>query len=179
MDSKMRAAKAEALRMDLKSNISSAQSKIWSMINEEMVSHNIINETEDYSSVLESKKGIVEPEHRFLHKDQCNGLAVFEGRRLVSFDLFGNRAVYQYYFEKLSHDALGRIGDLAGQKEIGEAEAFYRLDEFLDEFESKLDAAEPEAGRVGNLHWSGDPKYPGFELTFKGNPVHMAGFQLD
>ena len=57
------------------------------------------------------------------------------------------------------------------------AEAFYRLDEFLDAFESKLDSpVTQENGNIGEFRWSGDQDYPGFELSFENNPVHMVGF---
>ena len=71
-------------------------------------------------------------------KQICNGLAVFDGRELISFDIFGNREVYVYYFDKLVQDALGRVGPGTKADVLKQAEAFYRLDELLDEFESPL-----------------------------------------
>jgi hypothetical protein len=177
LDSDMRAAKAVFLRMDLKLKEARTQSKIWGLINEKMVSFNHSSKTEDYNSLLESEKKEPGVNHQFLPGSHCNGLAVFDGTRLVSFDLFGNREVYQYYFEKLSDDALGLVRDLVGKNAFGEAEAFYRLDEFLDTFESHLeDPFETFSQRVGKFRWSGHKDYPGFELTFEGHPVHMVGF---
>ena len=108
---------------------------------------------------------------------QCNGLVLFEVRKLVSFDIFGNREVYHHYFEKLAGDAMRRDRNERGEGAIGEAEAFYRLDEFLDAFESRLESQlASKTGSIGQFRWSGDPEFPGFELTFEDHPVHMVGF---
>ena len=177
MDPEMRAAKAASLRADMEGMVSETQSKIWEMINQEMISSNVFCSTEDYNTVLESKKQEPVTGYSFHPGKNYNGLAIFDGRRQVSFDIFGNREVYQHYFDKLSHDALGRAGQGRGNTAMKKAEAFYRLDEFLDTFESKLDSpVTREKGSIGEFRWSGDQDYPGFELSFERNPVHMVGF---
>ncbi len=180
MDSKMRAAKAHSLRDDIKHKSSGTQSKIWGMINDELRAYNMDSPSEDYNSILESKAKREVVQHRFDLKNGCNGLAVFDGKKLVAFDIFGNRDVYQHYFDQLSRDALGRFRDGAEEKAIEQAEAFYRLDEFLDAFESQLeDPSEKKQGAIGKHRWSADPNYPGFDLSFEGQAVHMAGFAVD
>jgi len=60
---------------------------------------------------------------------------------------------------------------------LKQAEAFYRLDEFLDEFESKLgNPVKHSHGEIGEFSWSGDRNNPGFLLNFEKQLVHMAGF---
>lgn len=180
MDSKMRAAKAHSLRDDVKHKRSETQSKIWGMINDEMMACDMYSPSEDYNSILESKAKREVVRHHFDLAHDCNGLAVFEGEKLVAFDIFGNRAVYQHYFDQLSRDALGRLRDGAGLEPMKEAEAFYRLDEFLDAFESQLEApSEKNQGTIGKLRWSADPAYPGFDLSFENQAVHRAGFAVD
>ena len=177
LDLLMRSAKVESLRNDLKENRSSTQSNIWGLINKKMGENNFISDTEDYSSMLESNEAEHKAKFRFLPENTCNGLAVFDNKRLVSFDIFGNREVYRHYFEKLAGGALQRISDMAGNNTPGEAEAFYRLDEFLDNFESQLEIPVREKdGGIGALRWSGDQAYPGFELGFEGQQIHMVGF---
>jgi hypothetical protein len=177
MDSKMRAAKAASLSTDMEGKVSETQSKIWNLINEEMVSNNIFCSTEDYNEVLESKTSMTHSEYNFRCDENCNGLAVFDGRKLISFDIFGNREVYAYYFDKLAQDALGRVRPGMEGDVLEQAEAFYRLEEFLDEFESKLgEPVEGGNGEIGEFRWSGDHDHPGFELSFEKQLVHMAGF---
>ena len=89
MDSKMRAAKAHSLRDDIKHKSSGTQSKIWGMINDELRAYNMDSPSEDYNSILESKAKREVVQHRFDLKNGCNGLAVFEGKKLVAFDIFG------------------------------------------------------------------------------------------
>jgi hypothetical protein len=195
LDARMRAAKADSLKRDKKERVEETQSMIWGMINQEMVSNNFISETEDYASILEARSAREESMHKFLPADNCNGLAVFEGRRLVSFDIFGNRKAYRYYFELLAGNSLSRMqkddgkgflkeGETLKGKEalkeaeaMEQAEAFYRLDEYLDQFESGLESpVDPEEGNAGTLRWSGLHPYPGFELSLDGHLVHLAGF---
>lgn len=177
MDSKMRAAKAASLSEDMKDMVSETQSKIWNMINQEMTTHNVFCCTEDYNAVLESKASAPHSGYNFRACENCNGLAVFEGRKLVSFDIFGNREVYDYYFDKLAQDTLGRIKPGAKGDVLEQAEAFYKLDEFLDGFESKLgDPLEGGKGEIGEFCWSGDQCYPGFQLSFTNQLVHLAGY---
>jgi len=53
----------------------------------------------------------------------------------------------------------------------------YRLDEFLDNFENRLEIpVQRKNENLGELRWSGDEKYPGFGLTFDEQLIHMAGF---
>jgi len=180
LDTKMRAAKADSLKKDKKGMTAETQSKIWGLINEEMVSNNIINETEDYTSILESKSKEQEPEFKFLPGKKCNGLAVFEGKKLVSFDIFGNRKAYQYYFDLLAGNAINMVQLDAATEAIEKAEAFYRLDDYLDLFESELEPpVDSRNGNVGMLRWSGAQQYSGFELSFESQLVHLAGFNRE
>jgi hypothetical protein len=173
----MRAAKAASLSADKEDMVSETQSKIWDLINQEMTTHNVFCSTEDYNAVLESKTSAPQPEYNFRCGENSNGLAVFDGRKLVSFDIFGNREVYGYYFDKLTQDALLRFGPGTEGAALEQAEAFYRLDELLDEFESKLsDPVEGGNGEIGEFRWSGDQDHPGFGLSFQNRLVHMAGF---
>ena len=177
MDSNMRAAKAASLSEDLEGMVSETQSRIWDLINQEMTAHNVLCSTEDYNSVLESKAKVPHSEFNFKHEKGCNGLAIFDGRKLVSFDIFGNRDVYGYYFEKLTRDALGHARSVKDDGALAQAEAFYRLDEFLDDFESKLgDPVERSLGEIGEFRWSADKNLTGFQLNFENQLVHKAGF---
>jgi hypothetical protein len=185
MDTRMRAAKADSLRKEKledelhSRSAGSTQSKIWGLIRDEMVTHNFLSETEDYTSILDHKKEGSRVKQKFIFESECNGMALYDDRKLISFDIFGNRQVYEYYFEKLAGNALVHPGTPAEADLPGEAELFYRLDEFLDLFESGLkDGVKDGSARIGSLRWSGIAEHPGFELTYKSQLVHMAGFSV-
>jgi hypothetical protein len=118
----MRAAKAGSLKRDKKEMMAETQSMIWGLINEEMVSNNFISDTEDYNTILESKSERKDSSCEFLPGKNCNGLAVFDGQNLVSFDIFGNHEAYQYYFDLLAGNALSRAHNGGGTEAMKEAE---------------------------------------------------------
>jgi len=177
MDREKRAAKAASLREEEADAICDTQSKIWDLIHREMVSQHVFSDTEDYNEIRETKPTDRGREFQLLKAEGCNGLAIFEGKRLLSFDIFGNREVYGYYFDLLLTDILARIRSGRGEGAMEQAEACYRLDEALDEFEEKL--REPLSrvnGGIGEFCWSGDPDHPGFKLSYEEQLVHLAGF---
>ena len=182
MDTKMRAAKADSLseeKEDMENMVSETQLQIWDLINQEMTTHNVFCSTEDYNAVLETRANTPRSGFNFNCASDCNGLAIFDGRELIFFDIFGNREVYTYYFDKLVNDALRRIRPEADDDTLQQAEAYYRLVEYLDEFESKLgDPVERSFNEIGKFRWSGDRDYPGFELTYENLLVHLAGFAV-
>jgi len=124
MDTKMRAAKAASLKSDMKHKVAATQSNMWNMISNELFEKNIDSSSEDYNSILDSEAEERSTQLRFSLQENCNGIALFEGNRLVSFDLFGNREAYRYYFDKLEYDALGRYQE-ESDKVMEEAEALY------------------------------------------------------
>lgn len=177
MDREKRAAKAASLMDGEESSVFEAQSKIWDMIRQEMVSQSVFSATEDYNEIRTTGPKDTSQGVQVKKADGCNGLAIFEGKRLLSFDIFGNREVYGYYFELLAIDTIVRIKRGRREGAMAKAEAFYRLDEALDDFESKLRKPVSGAnGGIGEFSWSGDPAHPGFRLSYKEQMVHLAGF---
>ena len=177
MDREKRAAKAASLMDEETNALYEAQSKIWDLIHREMVTQKVFSDTEDYNEIRETRPADCGREVQLLKADECNGLAIFEGKRLLSFDIFGNREVYEYYFDMLLTDLLARIRSESGEGAMEKAEAFYRLDEALDEFEKKLrEPVSRRNGGIGEFCWSGDPDHPGFRLSFEEQLVHLAVF---
>jgi len=180
LDLKMRSSKAGWLREDSKKKSSKTQSKVWGMINDEMMSADLYSQTEDYNEILAHRKDQLEDRIRtmpeFKLKEGMNGLAVFQGSRLLSFDVYGNREAYRHYFQMLSEGILYLVSE---GEAMGKAEAYYRFEEKLDEYRGGLDPEiDPEAGGAGDLRWSGLKDYTGFELSFRSQLVHLAGMQV-
>lgn len=85
-----RAAKAASLMEGADGAVFNAQSKIWDMIHREMVSHRVFSDTEDYNEIRETRYTDSGPKLQLLKAEGCNGLAIFEGKKLLSFEIFGN-----------------------------------------------------------------------------------------
>jgi hypothetical protein len=63
---------------------------------------------------------------------------------------------------------------LAGM--IEEAEAFYKLYEFLDMVEKDLMPSGEQAAGLGKIRRIKNEKIPGFELSYDGQMIHLAAF---
>ncbi|MDT8432952.1 MAG: DUF6569 family protein [Bacteroidales bacterium] len=178
MDPKARLKKIVSLKEDHKTGANATQGEMWEHISESLLSNKLHAPTENYDAFLEdTEKKHSEKKIEFTPDKSCNGLAIFDNKTLVSFDLFGNRNTYAYYFSKLERNAAFQVRDEKTTGKMKQAEAFYSLGEFMDYFEEKLE--EPnrsDPGRTGNLRWSGIDKNPGFNLTMDNQLVHMAGF---
>ena len=177
MDATSRSKKIESLKSDMKKETNITQHKVWENINIQLSSNAIHSPTEDYNEILNKSEKTRTKNLEFKKSDLSNGIAIFDGKKLVCFDLFGNRPSYAYYFDMLEKDALDRVRDENADEPAEQAEAFYRLDEFLDHFESSLeDQAEPAVSHASKLKWSGIESIPGFALEYDNNLIHMAGF---
>jgi hypothetical protein len=180
MDAKIRAKKASYLRRDMKLKQLLTQGELWDEISNELTAKSIHSHTEDYNELLEAE----EKKHREMPKaryaEKCNGLALFDGRTLIGFDLFGNRETYRHYFSLLERNARSYYRPVMHGKEIlKDEEAFYLLTDILYTFEEQLEnPEEPKPGQAGHLRWSGIEKYPGFSLDMDQHLIHMAGFSI-
>ena len=63
---------------------------------------------------------------------------------------------------------------LAGM--IEEAEAFYKLDEFLDLVDKDLMPSGEQVAGLGKIRRIKNEKIPGFELSYDGQIIHLAAF---
>lgn len=78
-------------------------------------------------------------------------LAIIMNRQIATCDLFGNRDSFRYYFPGLKDAAL--MYEMPGKqvKPVEEAEAFYKLDEFLDLVEKDLMPSVEQAAGLGKI----------------------------
>jgi len=61
-------------------------------------------------------------------------------------------------------------------KPVVEAEAFYKLDEFLDKVEEHLVLSDEPVHGLGKIRRIKKENIPGFELSYDGQIIHLAAF---
>ncbi len=179
MDPGMRSAKAASVNQEAEGMMKgeSTQSRMWGMITSKIACRGSSNPTEDYEKELEEERVKNESFRKIdVHAD-CNAMMVFVDKKIVALDLFGNREAYGFYFPGLRDAAFQLMGNAPADELIAEAEAFYRLDEYLDEVELNLKLSDVVNG-IGTVRRDTREKNPGFELSYRQKPVHLASFVL-
>jgi hypothetical protein len=177
MDPELRSAKVAFLYRDKEADRADSQRQIWGMIHDELLRSGVQSDTEDYHAILESRKTTERRKMFSSARTGCNGLVLFAGRAPVFLEAFGNRHAFRFYFPMLMESIpMGKTGQQEGDP-MKEAEAFYRLDEMLDDFDEGMEPAGDEAlGGVGRLRWSTGNTFKGFQLNFGKQPVHRVSF---
>ena len=151
------------------------QRNIWNKVGERFKMKGMTDNTENYENFLEEEQRArkFDPDSIPVHQP-ANGMAVFRDHRLVCVESFGNRQVYAYYFPRLLESVSFLAGAPGGA--IGEAEAFYRLDEFTDrDLFSKTEMSDPLSG-AGTIRWLEEKDARGFELVHERGLVHQLVF---
>ena len=178
MDYSIRAAKASSIsnRLAGMTEEEGVQSKVWGLISERVSRNRIENRTEDYEKLLESERKTGWADQKIFPEKSCNGLAVIMNKQIVTCDLFGNRDAFRYYFPRLKDAAL--MFEMPGKKSkpVVEAEAFYKLDEFLDKVEEHLVLSDEPVHGLGKIRRIKKENIPGFELSYEGQIIHLAAF---
>ena len=187
MDFKMRSAKASSLK-NIASGTSDGegvQGKMWNMISDRVRKSGSDNETENYEQLLNEEEKPAFAGRKLVMDKSSNGLAVFIDRDIAFCDIMGNREAYTYYFPKLKDGALRSLPvndyfDPDAPKDktepLGEAEAFYKLDEFLDEVTKNLKISSERVFGAGKLKRVAIERIPGFEVSYHNRMIHLAAF---
>lgn len=178
MDHNLRAAKASSIgnRFAGLTEEEGVQSRVWNMISDRVSQNRIENRTEDYEKLLESERKSGWADQKIQPEKSCNGLAVIMNRQIIACDLFGNRDAFRYYFPRLKEAAL--MYEMPGKKSkpVVEAEAFFKLDEFLDTVEENLTPSDEPVPGLGKIRRIKKENIPGFELSYDGQIIHLAAF---
>jgi len=179
MDHNMRSAKAASLSNESKGlfRMGSTQSCMWSMISDQVSAGKTHNPTEDYDKELHERLKTTISQPMIDAIPACNAIMIFVNNKILSVDLFGNREAYRYYFPGLRDSACRNISGEKSDRPLTEAEAFYRLDDYLDELVANLEPFTVLNG-VGKLRRDRRKGFPGFELSFQDRPVHLASFSI-
>ena len=106
----------------------------------------------------------------------CNGLAVFMDSKVICADLFGTAEVYRYYFPMLRDSAFRMALTGRKQKSPDMHEAYYKVLEALDSFETAVRHPESNYTGAGVFNIVEAKNIIGFELTQEGQLIHDALF---
>lgn len=155
------------------------QSRVWNMIYDQVSQSKAENRTEDYEKHLESERKTGWADKKIQPENSCNGLAVIMNRKIVTCDLFGSREAFRYYFPRLKDTALMYKMPGKKAKPVEEAEAFYKLDEFLDTVEKDLKPSDEHVAGLGKIRRIKNENIPGFDLSYDGQLIHLAAFAKD
>jgi len=187
-DFKMRSAKATSLKKRASGIFDGegVQSKMWNMISNKVRESRSDNTTEDYEQLLSEEEKPAFAGRKLVMDKSSNALAVFIDRQIAFCDILGNRNAYAFYFPKLKDGALRSfpVNDYFGENSekemkfepLKEAEAFYKLDEFLDEVGKNLKISGERLFGAGKLKRLMDENTPGFELSYQDRLIHLAAF---
>jgi hypothetical protein len=177
MDYDMRSAKAAFVSNESQGLLkgASTQSRIWSIISDRVGARKMPNSTEDYVKELVANLKTARSQPKISDVPSCNALMIFTGHRFFAMDLFGNREAYRYYFPGIIDSAYLHQRGSKSDRLLTKAEAFYKLDEYLDELYANLELSEVTKG-VGKVRRDRRNYYPGFELSYENKPVHLASF---
>jgi hypothetical protein len=152
---------------------SDTQSRVWSHVSRKMTEMNYANETENYSSLLSFHMDslaadfpVCEPE------EDCNGLAVVAGSKVICADIFGTAEVYRYYFPMLRDSAfrMARTGSEAKAPDMHEA--YYRVLDILDNFVNAGRHPDETYPGAGELRITENDLLVGFELLYDVELIH-------
>jgi len=114
------------------------QTKVWDNVSSYAKKFNVDSATNDLNELfckkMENEK---DPVSEFKCSESTNGLALFNGNKFLSLDLFNRADVYREYFPKIIRGAFLEFQYLKGQKQnINEEEVKYKTLEVLDKTET-------------------------------------------
>jgi hypothetical protein len=100
-------------------------------------------------------------------------MAIFIDSRLMSIDVFGRTDIFEEYFPKLLKGAALETFELKGsENKLKDAEASYKAQSFLDQFE-EIPFEEHKGAGVGVEKRFSSQEMTGFELNYNNNLIHL------
>lgn len=153
------------------------QREVWSHVSKKMASMNFVSETESYSDLINfnmESKGREFPSCDA--EKECNCIAVFMDSKVICADIFGTEEAYQYYFPLLTDSAFRMASAGKSQKSPDKHEAYYKVLEAIDSFETASRHPEETYQGSGSFNIAENNELVGFELTMEGQIVHNVMF---
>lgn len=149
------------------------QSTVWSHVGSKMSEMNYRSSTESYAELQRysmASKGIEFPACE--PDPGCNGLAVFMDSKVICADIFGTSQVFGYYFPRLRDSAFRMALTGRNLKSPDMHEAYYKVTEALDGFETAARHAEESYPGAGAFRIAENQEMMGFELTIENQVIH-------
>lgn len=153
------------------------QMRVWSHVRLKMEETNFASNTESYSDLQEFRMNEMRREFPECEPDkEANGMAVFMDSKVLCADIFGNQEVYRYYFPMLRDSAFRMAKTGKKQKSPDMHEAYYKVAEALDNFETAARHPEESYPGAGTSKIAESQDLLGFELTMENQVIHSVFF---
>ncbi len=153
------------------------QMRVWSHVRLKMSEVNFESNTESYSDLLDHRMNRIRNEFPACDPAEASsGLAVFIDSKVLCADIFGNTEVYRYYFPMLRDSAFRMAKTGKKQKSPDMHEAYYKVAEALDNFETAARHPEESYPGAGSFKIAENNDLLGFELTMENQVIHSVLF---
>ena len=182
IDIDLRSAKSQNITESSRgaANRPSVQGSVWDMISKKIRAKGANIPTENYEELLETERSsTLDKSAKFDFSPDNNAMAIFVDRELLCIDIFGNRNVYGYYFPRLREAAVRLLSDTPVKGKMGEAEAFYRLDDFFDGVNfNNLETKKVSSG-TGNIRIGSLNNFTFFDLNYEDRNIHTSILKMN
>jgi hypothetical protein len=149
------------------------QRTVWSHVSSKMSEMNFMSSTESYNELQKfgmENKGLEFPACE--PDPGCNGLAVYMDSKVICADIFGTAEVFGYYFTRLRDSAFRMALTGKNLKSPDMHEAYYKVTEALDNFETAVRHPEGSYPGAGAFKIAESHDLVGFELTYENQVIH-------
>lgn len=149
------------------------QMRVWEHVSLKMSMSNFASSTESYSDLQEFRMNEMRREFPECEPDkESNGMAVFIDSKVLCADIFGNREVFRYYFPMLRDSAFRIAQTGSKQKTPDMHEAFYRVQESVDDFLKADKHPDESYTGAGTLRIAENGTLTGSCLSMDGEMIH-------
>ncbi len=156
-------------------NFMADQSEVWENVQGFSNLHHSYSPTSNLSDIYNEKKDTFDKFIKlFDPKKECNGIAIFVRKNLITIDIFNKGEVYTEYFPKLLKGvALEAYHLKKSDNTISQEEASNVIVNFFNKFDS-IEKKEFDGVGVGIEERFETKEFTGFSLNYKSNLIHSA-----
>jgi len=177
--SDIRAMKVAGVHHSLRHNLGhlADQGRVWQCVGRVQDRFGVLSDTDSMADIFSAKRNeFTQTIGSFRSDHGASGMAVFQGRTLLSIDLFNRRDIYSDYFHPLLRGAAATsVAAPESQKPVSEHEAVFRTIDLLDHIES-LDRIRYPAVGAGREERFQSTQCTGFQLLLDRELIHLAAF---
>lgn len=157
--------------------VKNIQSDVWAHINSRLETERFESVTESYADMIRFSINTIKTDFPVCNPEKgCNGLAVLIDKKVVCIDIFGTVEIYDHYFPKLRDSAFQRANHNKGTDTIEKSEAYFKVLDFLDNFEQTQKKPDLDYTGAGSLSIADNDNFVGFDLSYEKQIIHTALF---